>query len=292
MISELVQYFFAIYRDFLTNALNVIAVAFILVFIVLAALTGARKTVLSRAAISNTLSSVAILMLNLFMSPIVFALAGFAAGLYEKLNIPSVPSSFWAAQPWIITALAGIITKDFADYWNHRFMHTKLGWPIHVVHHSDTHVNGFTTFRIHALEVILMKVSYIGLLSWIGIPAEMIVMAFIFSSLHNAYVHLELDIDHGPFNWLLASPNFHRWHHADVPEAYGKNLANMIPFYDWLFGTYYKTTPCHEKMGAENDGIPGTDPVKLFVLPFEMWFGQAKQALANRLARPKPHQPG
>lgn len=292
MISELVQYFFGIYRDFLTNTLNAIAVCFILVFVVLAALTGARKTVLSRAAITNTLSSLAILMLNIFMSPIVFALSGFAAGLYAKLNIPSVPASFWAAQPWIVTALAGIITKDFADYWNHRFMHTKFGWPIHVVHHSDTHVNGFTTFRVHALEVILMKISYIGLLTWIGIPADMIVMAFIFSSLHNAYVHLELDIDHGPFNWLLASPNFHRWHHADVPEAYGKNLANMIPFYDWLFGTYYKTTPCHEKMGAENDGIPGTDPVKLFVLPFEMWFGQAKQAISGLLARPKPHEPG
>ena len=292
MFSELVTYFVGLYQESLTSGVNLVSVSFTFLFILFAIAVGQRKTVLSKSALANTFSSFAVFMLNIFMTPLIYAAATFITALYQKLNIPSVPTSFWAAQPWIVTAVVGIVTKDFADYWSHRAMHTKLGWPIHVVHHSDTHVNGFTTFRVHALEVILMKIFYIGLLSWIGIPPQMIVLAFLFSAVHNAYVHLEVDIDHGPFNMVLASPNFHRWHHADVPEAYGKNLANMIPLYDWLFGTYYKTTPCHEKMGAENDGIPGTDPVKLFILPFEMWFGQAKQAVSGLLARPKPHQPG
>ncbi len=63
------------------------------------------------------------------------------------------------------------------------------------------------------------------------------------ASLHNAYVHFEVDIDHGPMNWLIASPRFHRWHHADFPPAYGKNLANAIPAWDMLFGTYFKAGP-------------------------------------------------
>jgi sterol desaturase/sphingolipid hydroxylase (fatty acid hydroxylase superfamily) len=74
---------------------------------------------------------------------------------------------------------------------------------------------------------------------------------------------------HGPLRLLIASPRFHRWHHADVPEAHGKNLANIFPLFDWMFGTYRVPGPCNAPVGAA--GIPRNDVVKLTLWPLLEW---------------------
>ncbi|CAN1563878.1 ERG3 Sterol desaturase [Rhabdaerophilaceae bacterium] len=261
------------------------------VFIALACLLGYRHRVVSRTALMNTLTTFGIMAINLMLAPLIYFAAEAMRGAYASLGLPSVSPSFWMQTPWLIVALIALVTTDFANYCVHRALHTKIGWPIHAVHHSDTHVNGFTTFRVHALELVMMTGFYIALLTWIGIPAELVVAAHVLSGMHNAYVHLEADIDHGPLNWLIASPRFHRWHHADKPEAYGKNLANIMPLWDKLFGTYYEAGPCHEIMGAERDGIPATDPVKLALLPFALWLTQAREMLGKVGAARAPRMP-
>ena len=230
------------------------------------------KKVLSKKAIDNTITTLLIFAINIIISPVVYYTVGLVTKFYKFMQIPTIPAEFWANTHWSIIVLISVVTVDFADYWNHRFMHTKIGWPTHLVHHSDSYVNGFTTFRIHFLEAVVMRISYIFLLSWMGINAETVIAVTLLTALHNAYVHFEVDIDHGPLNWLLASPRFHRWHHADVPEAYGKNLANIIPLWDMVFGTYYKAGRCDAQMGAAKEGIPDTDAVKLFLLPFQLYF--------------------
>lgn len=271
MLAEAAGRIWDIYWGFFSSGKTIAVLAFVGGFVVIASLLGLRGRVLSRSAITNSLTTLALVLLNLLLAPAVGFAAGKMLALYQSLGIARIPDGFWQQVPWPLTMLIAVITKDFCDYWSHRAMHTRLAWPVHAVHHSDSHVNGLTTFRVHALEVLLMMAFYILLLTWLAIPAELVAGAYIVAAIHNAYVHLEIDIDHGPFNWLLASPRFHRWHHADFPPAYGKNLANMIPLFDMLFGTYYKAGPCGERMGAERDGIPATDPVKLMLLPFRLW---------------------
>ena len=53
----------------------------------------------------------------------------------------------------------------------------------------------------------------------------------------------------------------------------------MIPPYDVLFGTYYRAGPCLEKMGAEREGISGTDAAWLVLLPFTLWGRKITQSL-------------
>lgn len=253
--------------------------------ILLMGLTGRGNRPLSREALLNTLTTFAILAANLLLAPAIYLATHGLQMAYGALHVPSLGPAFWADMPWLVTLLVAIIGKDFCDYWSHRAMHAPLFWPIHAVHHSDSHVNGFTSFRVHALEAIFMQAFYITLLSWLGIPPQIMATAYIIASLYNAYVHFEIDIDHGRLNWLFASPRFHRWHHADLPEAYGKNLANMIPAWDMLFGTYHAAGPCHEPMGLAKDGIPATDPVKLLLLPFAMWGRRLNTAAAGFFAR-------
>lgn len=280
-----------LFSEFFSNTRTLIVLGLIGVFTLVCCAIGLRGRVLSRAAITNTLASLGMLCSNLLLAPFVYFFAEFAQNAYARLGIPAIKPEIWSDLPWLLVAIIALIGKDFSDYWVHRALHTPLGWPIHAVHHSDSHVNGFTTFRVHLFELMLMKLFYITLLSWLGIPPELVASAYILASMHNAYVHFEVDIDHGRFNWLLASPRFHRWHHADVPEIYGKNLANMIPAWDMLFGTYHAGGRCDAKMGVLNEGVPDTDVARLVLLPFSMWYRQARSALAQlarRSASPGP----
>ena len=52
-------------------------------------------------------------------------------------------------------------------------------------------------------------------------------------------VHSNLRIKFGPLRWLLASPEFHHWHHSKDLEARDKNFAGQLPLFDVLFGTLY-----------------------------------------------------
>ena len=186
----------------------------------------------------------------------------------------------------MLVAIAG---KDFCDYMIHRAMHTKWGWPAHAAHHTDTHVNGLTTFRVHAIEALLMSVNYLVVLTWLQLPEAIPLVAFLLL-LHNMYVHLDLDWDHGRFRYLIASPVFHRWHHADVPEAYGKNLGNLMPIYDVIFGTYREPRRTDAPMGALKSGLSDTNPILIWIYPFQAWGGMLWQA-ARALVGSRPADP-
>ena len=166
------------------------------------------------------------------------------------LGIPSIPTDVWTGLPvWLLAAFA-VLTHDFANYWNHRLLHTKWFWPVHAIHHSDPDVNGLTTYRVHALEALVMWGSYIIMLTWLGLPGDAIGFGAVLITLHNMYVHVDVDWHHGPFGMLLASPRFHRWHHADVPEPTARISPTSFPFFDRLFGTYYVPGACTVASGG------------------------------------------
>lgn len=230
-----------------------------------------KATELSKHADENMLTSIALAAFNLiavfiFVEDVNFWLQD----QYDSLGIPTLDPAIWDGVPLLLVCLIGIVTKDFADYWSHRVMHTKWGWATHAAHHSDTHVNAFTGLRVHFLESFLMTLGYVLLLTWMQIP-EIIPAVALFYAVHGIYVHLDLDWDHGPLKFLFASPRYHRWHHADVPEAYGKNLASVMSIWDVLFGTYYNPGICEEPMGALKTGVPDKNPVLIYIHPFQEW---------------------
>ncbi|MEW6630580.1 MAG: sterol desaturase family protein [Pseudomonadota bacterium] len=231
---------------------------------------GWRKSLTRRAA-ESVLASIAIFHINLFVIPGIWLLSDRIKIGYDLLGIPSIPISVWAGLPVWLLAVVAIVAHDFANYWNHRLMHQPWLWPVHAIHHSDPVVNGMTSYRIHALESLVMWGSYTILLTWMGLPADALGVGAVLLALHNIYVHIDVDWGHGPFRLLIASPRFHRWHHADVPDAYGKNLANVIPLFDWMFGTYRVPGPCKAPLGAT--GIPRNDVLLLTCWPVIAWFG-------------------
>lgn len=231
----------------------------------------ARRDVVSRLALNNSGVSILFGIASLITAPILLFWGQHFSAVYALLGVPSVPTAFWSGVPLWATVLCSLVAYDFANYWSHRLLHLPMFWRIHAIHHSDSHVNAFTSYRIHVLEIGVMLSVDILFLSWLGLPAAAAAAAAVFVRLHNFYVHMELDIDHGPLRYLIASPRFHRWHHADVPEIYGKNLANIIPLFDVMFGTYHVPGRCTAPLGAKAAGVPDVDFIRLFLFPFTGW---------------------
>lgn len=219
-----------------------------------------------------------ICLLNLVVFAQVFYVAGKTVQVgYDFFGLPHLAPEIWQEMPVWLLLLLTLAIYDFADYWNHRLMHKSLLWPVHAIHHSEANMTGLTTYRVHFLEPFIMGVSYVILLSWLGMPKDVFGYGAIVLAMHNVYVHMDLDWSHGPFRLVLASPRYHRWHHANVPEAYGQNLANFFPIYDVIFGTYYVPGKCDAPLGA--DGVPDTDPVGLIFYPFKEWARMARSAM-------------
>ena len=39
--------------------------------------------------------------------------------------------------------------------------------------------------------------------------------------------------------WIIATPEFHHWHHDRQPQLYAQNLAVQLPILDYIFGTWH-----------------------------------------------------
>ncbi len=221
----------------------------------------------------------AFIAFNSVAAPLALVMIGWSQTAYGMLPVPTVPASAWAGLPAIVPALIAVVLVDFIDYWSHRLRHLPLFWPIHAVHHSDTRLHYLSWYRGHLLEHVFAQTVYVFAASWLGADPGAILAIAMAKALHQQYVHMDIDWTHGRLGWLVASPRFHRWHHADHPGAYGKNLAFIMPLWDRLFGTWYCPGPCREPMGFP--GSPGDNFLALLAFPFVEWGRMARATLAG-----------
>jgi len=162
--------------------------------------------------------------------------------------------------PFLAQFVLLLILLDLTNYWSHRLLHRPWMWGIHSLHHSDTHMNYSTAFRVHGLEFLQMTLVAVIFVGWMDLPVTAFGAAALTRIWYGMYVHSRLPFDHGRFRKILVSPNYHRWHHADDPAVYGKNLGDMFPIWDLVFGTHYDPGTCNIPQGvsdAPNDVIRG-----------------------------------
>lgn len=208
-----------------------------------------------RGQLWSLVNNIGLVLMNSFVWVVLLG------GVYRTLSNADEQDWFWRLPPadetwmanWPITLqiIFIIFLLDFKGYWAHRLMHSPWGWPAHSLHHSDKHMNFATVYRIHFLEGIFRKLVTVTMLGWLNLPLAPAVLASIFILWYAAYLHTELPWGHGALRRIFASPEHHRWHHADVPEAYGKNLCLVFPFIDVMFGTYYDPGPCRAEIGVK-----------------------------------------
>ena len=91
--------------------------------------------------------------------------------------------------------------------------------------------------RLHPLNFVLYSTLINLLISLLGFSPEAFFFLVPFNMLFSFMVHANLNWTFGPLRAVLASPVFHRWHHArSVCDA---NFASTFPVWDVMFGTYH-----------------------------------------------------
>ena len=139
---------------------------------------------------------------------------------------------------WLVYVVA-FVAIDFAGYWSHRLNHSvNFFWNNHVIHHSSEEFNLACALRQSISNILGIYGIFLIPAALLGIPAKVISLI--------APVHLFLQFWYhtrhvpklGFLEYLIITPSQHRVHHAINPEYLDKNLGQIFPWWDRLFGTF------------------------------------------------------
>jgi sterol desaturase/sphingolipid hydroxylase (fatty acid hydroxylase superfamily) len=216
---------------------------------------------------SIDLASLAIVVLS---RPLVYAIV-FALAFWLAPDSRDA----WAGLPVWAWVLLLLIFEDMAQYWWHRFGHTRFGWLWHRAHHSAPYMGVRVTLRNGFLYTFLMPSAWTAsLLIFLGAGATAFVYGLV-KGLVTVAAHSEIRWDRflyshkalSPLAWIvertISTPATHFSHHAlrddDGIGHYKGNFGNLLFFWDVLFGTALITRHYPPAFGVENDLVYGQE---------------------------------
>jgi sterol desaturase/sphingolipid hydroxylase (fatty acid hydroxylase superfamily) len=175
-----------------------------------------------------------------------------------------------AALPLWAAVAPALVCADFASYWVHRLMHQGVLWPIHAIHHSSQELDWHSALRIHPFDRLAMQIASVAFVVALGFPLPALIAAAPIAGLIGILVHLDTSVDFGWLRYVIATPLFHRWHHADDPRAFGKNFAGIFPVWDIVFGTFHMPRNERPMRFGCSDDVPQTFWAQM-AYPLKRW---------------------
>ena len=145
--------------------------------------------------------------------------------------------------PIWINIFFGILFLDLVGAYLPHWLEHKIKplWMIHLVHHSDHHVDTTTANRHHPFESLirfiftLFGVFLIG--ANIGIVMLYQSLSLISTQFNHANIKLPKKVDLF-LSYLFVSPDMHKTHHHYRLPYTDSNFGNIFSIWDRLFGTY------------------------------------------------------
>lgn len=187
------------------------------------------------------------------------------------------PVTWTATLPLWAQVILAIIVADIGYYTAHRICHTVPAlWKFHAVHHSIEEMDWLATHRVHPVDQIFSNTLSIVPLWVMGFSLEALVIHQMIYQAHALLLHSNLRLQFGPLKWLVASPEYHHWHHANEREAYDRNFAAQLSIIDVIAGTMFLPVRRQPKSYGLNEPMPQVYPLQL-VHPF--------RSLGHKLAR-------
>jgi sterol desaturase/sphingolipid hydroxylase (fatty acid hydroxylase superfamily) len=147
------------------------------------------------------------------------------------------------AMPLWATMLVGLLLLDLVGAWlahwvEHR---TPILWRLHLIHHSDPHIDTTTANRHHPGESVVRFIfTTLGVIV-VGAPMWMVFlyqsMSVVLSQFNHANIGLPRALDRA-LSWVIVTPDMHHVHHHYVLPYTDSNYGNLFSVWDRLFGTY------------------------------------------------------
>ena len=234
-----------------------------------------------RRAAAETGLNVQIAAFNiLFIGPVIILCSQGLFWLFREQGWSLIDREIWTGLPKLPVILFAIFIGDFSGYWRHRLEHTRLLWPSHAVHHSDTEMTWLTLERFHPINRLTTFVIDTSALLLLGLPAEAIVANNLVRHYYGYLIHADLPWTFGPLGKIFVSPAMHRWHHAADVAAFDTNYATVFSIFDQAFKTFRVPGICTVKLGVTDKMAP--------TLVGQMGYAFNLRAYRRRGAKPKP----
>ena len=157
------------------------------------------------------------------------------ANQFGLVHLVSLP--FW------LYVLLGVLFLDFigaylAHWTEHRL---KPLWMVHLVHHSDHHVDTTTANRHHPLESVVRFTFTLVAVFVLGTPIGVVMLyqslSVVLSQFNHANIQLPKKVD-VVLSYILVTPHMHKVHHHYVLPYTDSNFGNIFAIWDRLLGTY------------------------------------------------------
>jgi len=143
---------------------------------------------------------------------------------------------------WLFVVL-GVMLLDFIGaYLAHWTEHQiKPLWMVHLVHHSDHHVDTTTANRHHPLEsVVRFMFTLLGVFV-LGTPIGIVMLyqslSVVLSQFNHANITLPKTLD-VVLSYIIVTPHMHKVHHHYVLPYTDSNYGNIFAIWDRILGTY------------------------------------------------------
>jgi sterol desaturase/sphingolipid hydroxylase (fatty acid hydroxylase superfamily) len=163
--------------------------------------------------------------------------------------------SIAAQQPEWLQVVEVLVGGDLIGYWLHRAFHTNRRlWPFHAVHHSTPMLDWVAAAREHPVDKLVHQVLTVIPFFLLGFQPAILAAYAPFLTIYPILLHANVRWGFGPLRWAIASPAWHRWHHASEAQALDKNFSGLFPFIDVLFGTAYFPHRAPKRFGLA-DGL-------------------------------------
>jgi sterol desaturase/sphingolipid hydroxylase (fatty acid hydroxylase superfamily) len=156
-----------------------------------------------------------------------------------------------ARQPVWLQFIEILLAADFVTYWVHRSFHQlPLLWHFHAIHHSSREMDWLAGSRMHLVDSLTTRAAAFVPIFVLGFSQAALVAYVAFVSVHAVYIHSNTRWRFPVLRWIIATPEYHHWHHTSDEEGLDKNFAAFLPFWGGLFGTAHLPDHWPKKYGT------------------------------------------
>ncbi len=190
--------------------------------------------------------------------------------------------------PWFVQLGLALTIGDFGAYWVHRGCHQiPLLWRVHAMHHSSERLYVFASARNHPMNAVLAYGSQLLPLSLLGAPIETIALLSVFTGVHGMLQHANIDLRHGPLNWVFSTADLHRWHHSSEMDESNTNFGSNVILWDIVFGTRSLPNGRPSRVGIADLDLPDNFFAHL-ASPFVLYRYKIEATVRSALGTPAP----
>ncbi len=145
--------------------------------------------------------------------------------------------------PLLAQTLIGLLLLDLISAWLAHLVshHVPPLWKLHLIHHSDRHVDTTSANRHHPGESVVRFAFTALAVVLAGAPLWMVflyqAMSVVLSQFNHANITLPPALDRA-LAWVIVSPGMHKVHHHFELPYTDSNFGNIFSCWDRVFGTF------------------------------------------------------